>query len=149
MSNSTHSYNPAFEPSEEQVDEHLAPEDLDLDEEDEKVKEAEKKVLKEEVWREIILTSNGRDKAFVSAISGLQTPSANRVWPGQKKKQKVIQYSIRVYLLFHASIASNRLLRRPQKIKWELNLVQRLSSTASGLSFTRYLHQFVSRSILY
>ena len=68
MSNSTHSFNPAFEASEEQVDEHLAPEDLDLDEEDEKVKAAEKKVLKEEVWREIILTSNGRDKAFVSAL---------------------------------------------------------------------------------
>ncbi|KAJ2916520.1 hypothetical protein MD484_g3930, partial [Candolleomyces efflorescens] len=89
MSNSTHSFHPGFEPSEEQVDEHLTPDDLDLDEEDEKVKAAEKKVLKEEVWREIILTSNGRDKAF--------------------------------------------------KIKWELNLVQRLTSTASGLSFTRKL----------
>jgi hypothetical protein len=69
MSNSTHSFNPGFEPSEEQVDEHLTPDDLDLDQEDEKVKAAEKKVLKEEVWREIILTSNGRDKAFVSAIA--------------------------------------------------------------------------------
>ena len=66
IANSVHSYTPGFEPSEEQVDEHITPDDLDLDEQDEKVKSAEKKVLKEEVWREIILSSNGRDKAFVS-----------------------------------------------------------------------------------
>ncbi|TEB35516.1 hypothetical protein FA13DRAFT_1684101 [Coprinellus micaceus] len=116
ISNSVHSYNPGFEPSEEQVDEHITPDDLDLDEHDEKVKSAEKRVLKEEVWREIILSSNGRDKAF-----------------------KLIQYSIRVYLLFHASIAGSRLFNRTKKTTWSINLVERLTSTASGLSFTRKL----------
>ncbi|KAF5333085.1 hypothetical protein D9611_002316 [Ephemerocybe angulata] len=110
ISNTTHSYKPGYEPSEEQVDEHLTPDDLDLDEADEKVKGAEKRVMKEEIWREIILTSNGRDKAF-----------------------KLIQYSIRVYLLFHASVAGSRLLRRSSGSKWSINLVERLSSTASGL----------------
>lgn len=116
MSSSTRTYNPGFEPSEEQVDEHITKEDLDLDEKDEKVKAAEKRVLKEEVWREIILTSNGRDKAF-----------------------KLIQYSIRVYLLFHASVAGSRLFRRSNGSKWSINLVERLTSTASGLSLTRKL----------
>lgn len=74
ISNSVHSYNPGFEPSEEQVDEHITPDDLDLDEHDEKVKSAEKRVLKEEVWREIILSSNGRDKAFVSLIVASPLP---------------------------------------------------------------------------
>lgn len=116
ISNSTHTYNPGLEPSEEKVDEQLTPDDLDLDEEDERVKAAEKKVMKEEVWREIILTSNGRDKAF-----------------------KLIQYSIRVYLLFHASVAKIRLLRPARNSNWSIDLVERLTSTASGFSLTRKL----------
>lgn len=35
------------------------------DEEDDKVKALEARVRKEDVWREMLLTSNGRDKAFV------------------------------------------------------------------------------------
>lgn len=36
------------------------------EEEDEALKVAETRVRKEEVWRDLFLTSNGRDKAFVS-----------------------------------------------------------------------------------
>lgn len=43
-------------------------EDIEIDEEEESVKSAERKIRKEEVWREMFLTSNGRDKAFVSMI---------------------------------------------------------------------------------
>jgi hypothetical protein len=38
----------------------------ELDEEDVRVKEAEKLVKTHEVWRDLFVTSNGRDKAFVS-----------------------------------------------------------------------------------
>ncbi|RDB22643.1 hypothetical protein Hypma_010377 [Hypsizygus marmoreus] len=90
-------------------------EDVDEDEE-EKLKVASTRVRKEEVWRDLLLTSNGRDKAF-----------------------KLIQYSIRLYLLFHTSISTSRLLRRPSRPPWEVDLVERLRSTASGLSFSRKL----------
>jgi len=39
---------------------------VELDEEDVRVKEAEKLVGTHEVWRDMFVTSNGRDKAFVS-----------------------------------------------------------------------------------
>ncbi|KAH0587334.1 hypothetical protein H2248_006134 [Termitomyces sp. 'cryptogamus'] len=73
-------------------------------------------ISREEVWRDLFLTSNGRDKGF-----------------------KLIQYSIRLYLLFHTSISSSRLLRQPTRTLWEAELVKRLRSTYSGLSFTRKL----------
>jgi len=41
-------------------------EDVEIEDEDVKVKNAGKKVRLEEVWREMIVTSNGRDKVFVS-----------------------------------------------------------------------------------
>ncbi|KAG6880294.1 hypothetical protein C0992_000071 [Termitomyces sp. T32_za158] len=74
------------------------------------------RISQEEVWRDLFLTSNGRDKGF-----------------------KLIQYSIRLYLLFHTSISSSRLLRQPTRPWWEAELVKRLRSTYSGLSFTRKL----------
>ena len=43
-------------------------EDIEIDEEEEVVKSAERRIRKEEVWREMFLTSAGRDKAFVSMI---------------------------------------------------------------------------------
>lgn len=135
ISNSTHTYNPGLEPSEEKVDEQLTPDDLDLDEEDERVKAAEKKVMKEEVWREIILTSNGRDKAFVSSPHLVRFLERSCAKPSCA--QKLIQYSIRVYLLFHASVAKIRLLRPARNSNWSIDLVERLTSTASGFSLTR------------
>ncbi|KAG6890900.1 hypothetical protein C0995_000857 [Termitomyces sp. Mi166 len=74
------------------------------------------RISKEEVWRDLFLTSNGRDKGF-----------------------KLVQYSIRLYLLFHTSISSSRLLHQPIRPWWEAELVKRLRSTYSGLSFTRKL----------
>lgn len=47
------------------IDEKTAPEDVELDEQEDKVKEVEGRVRKEDVWTEMFSTSNGRDKAFV------------------------------------------------------------------------------------
>jgi len=51
--------------------------------------------------------------------------------------QKLVQYSIRLGLVFHLSLTTSRLLRRPTRSPLELEVVRRLQSTASGLSFTR------------
>lgn len=40
--------------------------DVEIEEENDDVKDAEKKVRQEEIWRDIIVSSNGRDKVFVS-----------------------------------------------------------------------------------
>ncbi|KAG0705497.1 hypothetical protein DFH29DRAFT_281218 [Suillus ampliporus] len=82
---------------------------VELDEEDVRVKEAEKLVGAHEVWRDLFVTSNGRDKAF-----------------------KLIQYSIRVYLLFHKKI-----LFRSGKSAWQQAIVQRLLAAKNGFSLTR------------
>lgn len=42
-----------------------ADQDEEVDEESERVVEAEKKVERHEVWRDMLVTSGGRDKAFV------------------------------------------------------------------------------------
>lgn len=47
-------------------------ESVELDEEGDKVEAAEKRILKEEVWREMFLTSDGRDKAFASSFAILR-----------------------------------------------------------------------------
>ncbi|KAJ3575166.1 hypothetical protein NP233_g1268 [Leucocoprinus birnbaumii] len=99
---------------EKEVDVTDAVEESEIDEEEDRVKVAESRVRQEDVWREMFLTSYGRDKAF-----------------------KIIQYSIRVYLLFHGRIATSRLWRRSQQSPIGLELVKRLTLTASGLSMTR------------
>ncbi|KAF4620022.1 hypothetical protein D9613_005496 [Agrocybe pediades] len=91
-------------------------EEIEVDLEEDRVKSLEKRIKQEDVWREMFLTSNGRDKAF-----------------------KLIQYSIRVLLIFHSSLVNTRLLRRAVRPLWEQNIVKRLQSTASGFSFTRKL----------
>jgi len=50
-----------------------------------------------------------------------------------------MQYSIRLCLLLHNSVASSRLLRTSARPSWDLELTKRLNSTANGLSFTRKL----------
>lgn len=82
---------------------------VELDEEDVRVKEAEKLVGAHEVWRDMLVTSNGRDKAF-----------------------KLMQYSINVYLLFHSKI-----LFRSVKSTWQREIVRRLMVAKNGFSFTR------------
>jgi len=44
-------------------------EDIEVEDEDEKVKNAGKKMRLEEVWREMMVTSYGRDKIFVSYLN--------------------------------------------------------------------------------
>ncbi|KAH7919866.1 hypothetical protein BV22DRAFT_1074783 [Leucogyrophana mollusca] len=80
----------------------------ELDEENERVRAVERGVRAHDVWREMLVTSNGRDKAF-----------------------KLMQYSIRVYLLFHSK------LLRGGKSPFEQELVRRLTAARSGFSFTR------------
>jgi len=76
---------------------------------------AGKRVRKEEVWREMLATSTGRDKAL-----------------------KLIQYSMRVYLVFHTGLKSSRLgPRSSAHSAWEGELFKRLDATMSGLSLTR------------
>lgn len=51
--------------------------------------------------------------------------------------QKVMQYSVRVYLLFHSTVGSSRLFANRKKTNWEIELVSRLTAFSSGLSTTR------------
>ena len=54
------------ETTKEETQEVLHADEDDIDEpEDEKLKAAETSVRREEVWRDLFLTSSGRDKAFV------------------------------------------------------------------------------------
>ncbi|KAJ7179833.1 hypothetical protein C8R43DRAFT_1083966 [Mycena crocata] len=114
VSSSSHVYGASIYETKEEPQEPPIDEEDELEEGTELLKQAELRVRKEEVWREMFLTSNGRDKAF-----------------------KLIQYSLRVYLLFHTSLGTSRLLRRPTRPPWEKEMVKRLSSTVDGLSFTR------------
>ncbi|KAJ3756783.1 hypothetical protein EV360DRAFT_47390 [Lentinula raphanica] len=109
---SAHTYNSSVYEKDEIAD-NAEVESID-DEEDVRMKEAERRIRHEEVWREIVLTSNGRDKAF-----------------------KIIQYSLKVYLMFHTTVTGSRLLRKSNKRPWEQELVKRLTSAVSGLSFSR------------
>lgn len=81
----------------------------EFDEEDERVKTAEKNIAPYQVWRDILATCDGRDKAF-----------------------KAIQYAVRVYLLVHV-----RILFRNSASLWQRALAQRLESVRTGFSFTR------------
>ncbi|KAI0027066.1 hypothetical protein K488DRAFT_23460, partial [Vararia minispora EC-137] len=69
-------------------------------------------VRREDVWREIIKTSNGRDKAL-----------------------KIIQYTLKVYLLFHNTLARRATLGASRP--WQVELLRRVNSTTAGLSLAR------------
>ena len=64
-SSSTYS-NGKYQNSDEDNREKVDIEDIEIEEEEENVKSAERRIRKEEVWREMFHTSAGRDKAFVS-----------------------------------------------------------------------------------
>ncbi len=49
-------------------DEKIAPEDVELDEQEDKVTQIEGRVRKEDIWNEMFLTSSGRDKGFVRLL---------------------------------------------------------------------------------
>ena len=60
--------NGKYENSNEDNREKVDIEDIEIDEEEENVKSAERKIRKEEIWRGMLHTSAGRDKVFVSMI---------------------------------------------------------------------------------
>jgi hypothetical protein len=70
VAHSSNTYsNEKYQSLTEDTQENVDIEDIEIDEEEEnKVQAAEKRIRKEEVWREMFLTSAGRDKAFVSVI---------------------------------------------------------------------------------
>ncbi|KAH9951787.1 hypothetical protein B0H21DRAFT_775936 [Amylocystis lapponica] len=76
---------------------------------------SQSQVRKEEVWRELLITSNGRIK----------------------HSYKIIQYSLRLYLLFHTTVTAASALRNKSRANWEIELVKRLESAIGGFSLTR------------
>jgi len=91
--------------------------EVELDEEEEDVQEksaAQNRVRAQDIWRELLGTSAGRDKTF-----------------------KIIQYSMKVYLHFHNAASRHMPVQGPMKRAFEAALLQSLGSTVSGLSLTR------------
>ncbi|KAI0771884.1 hypothetical protein BD413DRAFT_546847 [Trametes elegans] len=96
----------------EEKSQEIEVEDSDL--EDEKPGSAKSRVRREEVWRELLKSANGRDKAF-----------------------KLLQYSMKMYLVFHLAITSSPLLKGQKRPPWETELLKRLTSAVAGFSLTR------------
>jgi len=92
--------------------------EIEVDEEEEDSQEkksaAKNQVHTQEIWRELLETSTGRDKAF-----------------------KIIQYSMKVYLRFHYAVSRRMPVQGVRRGAFERSLLRRLESTVSGLSLTR------------
>ncbi|VDC06913.1 unnamed protein product [Peniophora sp. CBMAI 1063] len=69
-------------------------------------------VRREDVWREILKSSTGRDKAL-----------------------KIIQYTLKMYLLFHSTVAVTSRLAKRSAIQQDIS--RRATSAAAGLSLAR------------
>ncbi|KAI0356614.1 hypothetical protein OH77DRAFT_1436258 [Trametes cingulata] len=114
MSNGSHIFgNDIYDTKADSAEKSQEIEVEDSEEEDEKPGSSKSRVRREEVWRELLKSANGRDKAF-----------------------KLIQYSMKMYLLFHLAITSSPAFRG-KRPKWEAELVQRLTSAIAGFSLTR------------
>ncbi|KIJ56569.1 hypothetical protein M422DRAFT_22728 [Sphaerobolus stellatus SS14] len=102
--------------AEEAAERPLVLEDMDEEDEDEEKLEARagSRVRKEEVWREMLATSTGRDKAL-----------------------KLIQYSLRVFLLFHSAFRRTPAAKAAPRPTWEIEMLHRTDSTIAGLSLSR------------
>ncbi|RPD61907.1 hypothetical protein L226DRAFT_487136 [Lentinus tigrinus ALCF2SS1-7] len=83
-------------------------------EDGEKVGADHPRVRKEEVWRELLKSANGRDKAL-----------------------KLLQYSMKMYLVFHFAITASPAFRGRNRPGWEAELTHRLKSGIAGFSLTR------------
>ena len=79
----TNEYDGESEATEEGAPGVAVDEDEEADEESERVVEAEKKVGRHEVWRDMLVTSGGRDKAFVR-MSHLSASAAALTHPGHR-----------------------------------------------------------------
>ncbi|KAI0685912.1 hypothetical protein BC835DRAFT_1329154 [Cytidiella melzeri] len=86
------------------------------EEEEEEVGKARTRVRREDVWREMLKTSYGRDKAF-----------------------KIMQYSMKLYLIFHTTLSRSSILKLAQRPIWEKTLVRRFESAIAHFSLTRKL----------
>lgn len=51
-----------------------------------------------------------------------------------------MQYSLRMYLLFHATVTSAAVFRGQKRPPWETAVLKRLDVAISGFSLTRYVH---------
>lgn len=103
--------------NDDDAEERAADHDGELDDDDEGAEEkslTKNPVHAQDIWRELLKTSVGRDKAF-----------------------KLIQYSMKVYLFFHRAVSRRMPVQGTQKRAFEADLLNRLESTASGLSTTR------------
>ncbi|KAH9062090.1 hypothetical protein EDB87DRAFT_1559985 [Lactarius vividus] len=99
------------------TEEHATEPDGELDHDDDGAHEKSPtkiQIQPQDVWRELLKTSGGRDKAF-----------------------KLIQYSMNVYLFFHRAVSRRLPVQGTQKRAFEAELLRRLESTASGLSMAR------------
>jgi len=65
ITSTTHVYGSSTYETKEEADEGVGADEEDDDDGEEKVKVAKGRVRREEVWRDMFLTSYGRDKAFV------------------------------------------------------------------------------------
>jgi hypothetical protein len=92
------------------------------------------RVGKEEIWREIVKSSNGRDKALVRGPCQLQYEAVKPFFA-----QKLIQYSLKLSTTFHQALNATAVLRRPRgQSIWETDILARVNATVAGLSLTRY-----------
>ncbi|KAF7797514.1 hypothetical protein EIP86_008714 [Pleurotus ostreatoroseus] len=112
-------YTPKEELIEQQRIEVVDEDEDDAGGDDEKAGEKVKgkgrpRVRFEEVWHDMLKTAYGRDKTF-----------------------KAIQYSMRLYLLFHTSLAGATLFRGGKRRPWEAETVKRLETAIGGFSMTR------------
>ena len=118
------------------------PTELEIEVEEEEENSQEKKsaaknqVHTQEIWRELLGTSTGRDKAFVLHFA---SPAAIPVLIvfDTDDTQKIIQYSMKVYLRFHYAVSRRMPVQGVRSGAFERSLLRRMESTVSGLSLTR------------
>jgi len=124
----------------EEMEEHPNELEVGLEEEEEDSQEksaAKTQVRAQEIWRDLLETGAGRDKTFVLHFT---SPELHLLIVfGIDDIQKIIQYSMKVYLLFHLAVSRRVPVQGARKSAFEAGLLRRLESTVSGLSLTRWV----------
>ncbi|KAI9510425.1 hypothetical protein F5148DRAFT_976680 [Russula earlei] len=113
----TSPFDPQADAEKEETEEYPHELEVELDEEEDEIQEksaAQTRIHAQAVWREMLETSAGRDKTF-----------------------KIIQYSMKVYLLFHNAVSRRMPIQGDRRRAFEAGLLLRLGSAVSGLSLTR------------
>ncbi|GJE84634.1 peroxisomal biogenesis factor 11 family protein [Phanerochaete sordida] len=101
-----------YTPKEEVIENQ--PELMEEEAEEAMHKQGQPRARATEVWREMLKTSYGRDKAF-----------------------KILQYTMRLYLLVHTSLAKSSFFRHTKRPSWETEMTKRLEAGIAGFSLTR------------